>query len=231
MKEAQWNSSTDPGAMLRSLRARRQNRPSERKMRLYCCACCRRLGPLLRDRRFQKAIDVAERHADGQASEDELWAVAQTITNDVDLSSTPRKHEVRQAISGVLWLPQHVTSLKCEYAAAEVTRWAAQASQQAEEPARQAELLRCVVGNPFRASAALDPAVLQASGGAVSRLAETAYENRQLPAGTLDGKRLAELADALAAAGCDDAGLLGHLRGPGPHVRGCFVLDRLLQKE
>jgi len=38
------------------------------------------------------------------------------------------------------------------------------------------------------------------------------------------------LADALEEAGCTDADLLGHLRGPGPHVRGCWVLDLLLGK-
>ena len=35
-------------------------------------------------------------------------------------------------------------------------------------------------------------------------------------------------ADALEEAGVTDAGLLGHLRGPGPHVRGCHVLDLVL---
>jgi hypothetical protein len=41
-----------------------------------------------------------------------------------------------------------------------------------------------------------------------------------LPEGTLDPTRLAALADAIEDAGCTDADLLGHLRGPGPHVRG-----------
>jgi hypothetical protein len=35
------------------------------------------------------------------------------------------------------------------------------------------------------------------------------------------------LADALEEAGCDDAYLLSHLRGPGPHAKGCFVIDLL----
>jgi hypothetical protein len=38
------------------------------------------------------------------------------------------------------------------------------------------------------------------------------------------------LADALEGAGCDNPDLLGHLRGPGPHVRGCWALDLLLGK-
>jgi len=39
------------------------------------------------------------------------------------------------------------------------------------------------------------------------------------------------LADALEDAGCDNADILSHLRGPGPHVRGCWVMDAILGKE
>jgi hypothetical protein len=46
----------------------------------------------------------------------------------------------------------------------------------------------------------------------------------------LDTVRLAVLADALEEAGCADPDLLGHLRGPGPHVRGCWAVDLLLGK-
>jgi hypothetical protein len=37
--------------------------------------------------------------------------------------------------------------------------------------------------------------------------------------------RLTLLADALEDAGCADADTLGDLRGPGPHVRGCWAVD------
>ena len=39
------------------------------------------------------------------------------------------------------------------------------------------------------------------------------------------------LADALEDAGCADAALLEHCRGPAPHVRGCWVVDLILGKE
>jgi hypothetical protein len=91
----------------------------------------------------------------------------------------------------------------------------------------QAGFLRDIVGNPFRpvslAPAWLTPAVLN--------LARAAYYNRLLPSGLLDNTRLAVLADAIEEAGCDNQDILSHLRGPGPHVRGCFVLDLLLGKE
>jgi hypothetical protein len=43
--------------------------------------------------------------------------------------------------------------------------------------------------------------------------------------------RLPILADALEEAGCDNADVLDHLRGPGPHVRGCWALDLLVRNE
>jgi hypothetical protein len=58
----------------------------------------------------------------------------------------------------------------------------------------------------------------------VRRLAEATYENRRW-------EDLPVLADALEEAGCDDADILGHCRGPGPHTRGCWVIDCLLGRE
>jgi hypothetical protein len=74
----------------------------------------------------------------------------------------------------------------------------------------------------------LDPARLAWQGGAVRKLAEAVYEERERPSGHLDAARLAVLADMLEEAGCADADLLRHLRGPGPHVRGCWAIDTLL---
>ena len=42
--------------------------------------------------------------------------------------------------------------------------------------------------------------------------------------------RMPILADALQDAGCDNADILDHCRGSGPHVRGCWVVDMLLGK-
>jgi hypothetical protein len=39
------------------------------------------------------------------------------------------------------------------------------------------------------------------------------------------------LADALQDAGCNNDAILNHCRGPGPHVRGCWVVDLVLGKE
>jgi hypothetical protein len=51
-----------------------------------------------------------------------------------------------------------------------------------------------------------------------------------LPAGAFDPDRLAVLSDALEEAGCVAPEILGHLRDPGPHYRGCHIVDLLLGK-
>jgi hypothetical protein len=73
-----------------------------------------------------------------------------------------------------------------------------------------------------------DPAACPPPNALVLQLARTAYEERILPEGSLDPARLVVLADALKESGCTDHRLLDHLRGPGPHVRGCWAVDRVL---
>lgn len=80
-------------------------------------------------------------------------------------------------------------------------------------------MLRDIFGPlPFRMPASPDAARLTP---AVFAVAQTAYDDRLLPAGALKPFRLGDLAAALKAAGCVDTVLLNHLRCPGTHVRGC----------
>ena len=78
MTEAQWLSCTNPKAMLGAL----PRTTSSRKLRLFAVACCRRAWPLLRDARSRRAVDVAERHADGRASDAEV-SEAELAADDV----------------------------------------------------------------------------------------------------------------------------------------------------
>jgi hypothetical protein len=95
------------------------------------------------------------------------------------------------------------------------------------ESAAQAVLLREIVGNPFGSATVAPPAPTPL----IRSLAHAAYDERHLPAGTLDPERLAILADALEDAGCTEVAILDHLRDPGPHVRGCWVIDQLIGRE
>src|SRR5262249_49649846 len=94
----------------------------------------------------------------------------------------------------------------------------------------QAHLVRDLLGNPFQPVTA-DPAWLSWNDGAVVTLAQAASDERLLPTGHLDPARLGVLADALEDAGCSDEAILEHLRDPGPHVRGCWVVDLILGKD
>ena len=83
-----------------------------------------------------------------------------------------------------------------------------------------ARVFHDVFGNPFR------PVEFDArwrSADAVG-LARGIYDG-----GAFD--RLPLLADALMDAGCADDQVIGHCRGDGPHVRGCWVVDLVLGQQ
>jgi hypothetical protein len=82
-----------------------------------------------------------------------------------------------------------------------------------------ADILRDIFGNPFRPRT-LEPAWLTST---VRALAEGIYTARAFD-------RMPILADALEDAGCDSEDILNHCRGDGPHVRGCWVIDLVLNK-
>jgi hypothetical protein len=105
----------------------------------------------------------------------------------------------------------------------ERARSAEQAAVKAEL-ANHCQLLRDLFGDPFRPAPAVEPGWLSWFGGIVPRLAQEIYGE-----GRFD--RLPVLADALTEARCQDDTILGHLRGPGPHVRGCWAVDLLLARE
>jgi hypothetical protein len=111
-----------------------------------------------------------------------------------------------------------------------VIKYAEAEGVKARERERQCTLLRDLFGPLTFREVCIDPAWLVWNDCTVKKLAEAAYEHRSLPAGTLDQARLAVLADALEEAGCTDADILGHLRVPGPHVRGCHIVDAILGK-
>jgi hypothetical protein len=81
-------------------------------------------------------------------------------------------------------------------------------------------LLRDIFGNPFR-PAIINPTWLTWHDGLLVSMAQKMYDCREFLGMPI-------LADALEEAGCTDADILSHCREPGPHVRGCHVVDLLL---
>jgi hypothetical protein len=208
--------------MLEFLRA--SGKLTERKARLLSAACCRRIWTLLTDQRSRTAVEVIERVTDGELSK----AVLENAYVDaIDAYETVYYHSP----FGGDYCPAE--AVKCAASpgyggsvegAVMYAAWA----KKGEGPA-QASFLRDIFGNPFH-PVAISSAVLAWNDALVVRLARAAYEERHLPEGTLDNGRLAVLADALEEASCTDADILCHLRGPGPHVHGCWPVDLCLKK-
>jgi hypothetical protein len=211
MTEAEWDTSADPAALLEFLR----DKAGERKLRLFACACCRRIWDLLSPDPGRPAVETAERWADGQATEQEVWDARRRSFGFADQGTFPRYADA----FGVTVLMDRAWD-----AAAQAAKWAVRYREEACEQAKvaQGRLLHCVFGNPYR-SVAICPSWLEWNGGCAFELARDIYDTRAFD-------RLPRLADAVEEAGCADAAILQHCREPGEHVRGCWVVDLLLGK-
>jgi hypothetical protein len=222
MTEAEWLACDDPQKMLDFLRGK----ASDRKLRLFACACCRRIWHLLVHDRSRNGIEVAEKYADGVAKDEELDAA------DDEVSASTNSGPAAQAVYHACFAPYHNSYYVYRHAFGAATKASAalasnegtQGNGQHSERAAQVELLNDIFGNLFRPITS-DPAWQTPT---VTSLAAAAYEERSLPSGELEPARLAVLADALEEAGCREQSILDHLRSPGPHVRGCWTLDLIL---
>lgn len=232
-----WETTTDIMKMLSALFStngwRTQNcmRPTERQLRLFMVASARLCWEMrLLDRNWgPRIIDVAERAADGLASADEIQTVSQHAGDITCWLLLPYGHTIEnctQRFVHELWrriIPG------------------------------MARTLREILGNPFRPALVGwgqwvwlndDGNVVPRGGKAapwlcwpgpipalITRLAQGIYDSA-------DWADVPVLADAVEDAGLDArktksgwrSPLLEHLRSPGPHVRGCWGVDLILEK-
>jgi hypothetical protein len=217
MTEAKWLTCIDPQPMLDFL----QGSASDRKLRLFAVACCRRIWPLLTEDRCRTAVEVAERYADHQADRRELTAARRAVVrvmNGLTQAIGPkflRSAAVQQVVAERIDRHNRVGEM-----AAMIAQSVGGQRKMQDEAAAQCAILRDMVGNPFR-PVPVSPNWLTTN---VIALGQGIYDERAFD-------RMPILADALEEAGCTDASILEHCRSGREHVRGCWVVDLVLGKE
>lgn len=231
MTEADWLACLDPQPMLEFLRGK----ASDRKLRLFACACCRRIWPLLTDPRSREAVEVAERFAEGTAraadlsavyssSYDAFYAADAEVARFLDAGEPNRisaAHRIAVHAAWSAWRTTHAAATATVFFDIRISGWpaASQAAQLAgwtapEQPA-QAGLLRHLMGNPFQ------PGPVAAGWPAtVVQLA------RNLDRGQ---NRAFALHDALLDSG--ESELAAHFSSEEGHPKGCWALDLVLGKQ
>jgi hypothetical protein len=220
MTEAEWLTVPEPRALLWSLRPGW----TDRKLRLFGCACVRRVWSLL-DAKARAAVELAERYADRLVTDTALLSAREELALEVNGPvgrDLPRPMAARAAAC-LLYTNDEAYDERAAYdwlveeGAADFSADAIE--DRAGERAVQAMLIRDIFGNPFRQrpvdSIRMPPAVLS--------LARSIYDDQ-----TFD--RMPELADAIEGVGLEDVDVLAHCRELGPHVRGCWVIDLILGK-
>jgi hypothetical protein len=270
MTEQEWRDCADPAPMLDFLRgpAREQkwgpfglsatfprDTASERKFRLFACACCCQIGDAIRDDRSRAAVFTAERFADGSATREELDAARTAAWQVVhELQGVPIRGNSRaqNAARAIAYAAAHPSTRYARDAAANAAYAAPSAARDADyEAYRDATNAGSEVSNAAgealmasaeEAAIAFAPAqvvLLRDIFGDPFRRSSVeptwlAWEDGtvvRLARGIYDERafnRLPLLADALLDAGCDDEIILDHCRSGGPHVRGCWVVDLIL---
>ncbi len=253
MTEAGWLRCTKIQSMLDFL----GDKATKRKVRLFAVACCRRLWTRLTDERSRRLIEVAERYADGAASEDELQeAVSAAVLAEraAEAAHRPtvwpavgeRRAEARSA---------YVLSLAAWNAAGAVVRLAEDvpdvvaafaldgaADVIPEEPPGSPGWLATYKTARSRERKAQKALLNDIFGNPFRPMSAFDPAWRAWNDGTVPKlaqaiyedrafDRLPILADALEEASCTDQEILGHCRSGGEHVRGCWVVDLIIGKE
>ncbi|WP_232056230.1 hypothetical protein [Tuwongella immobilis] len=139
MNEAEWTICADSESMLGAI----FNTISERQLRQFACACCRRIIHMIVDTRGRNAIEAAEKFADGMIGDQELADAREAARIAyIERSQTKDDHASAAAyycaVQGKSMLP------------AAINRVLASLDLQDQEKAAQADLLRKLIENPFQ---------------------------------------------------------------------------------
>ena len=224
MDEAEWLACENPETLLGMLL--RSYEIDERKLRLFGCACCRRVWHLALSRRSLEAVDTVERYWDRLPGGERLpaaWRAASAAYREAPKGNKPAAREFARAAYLMARTGQgmayHWMSQAAQHCAEAAVHVGNDLGTWGRERAAQADLLRDLL-NPFVPAATVEAARRAAKDGTVARIVADIHH-------TGDFVSVPVLADALEEAGCEDRTLLEHCRG-GSHVRGCWAVDLLL---
>jgi hypothetical protein len=249
--EAEWLTFTEVDAALREF----LGNASERKRRLFACACCRRIWHALTDPRCREAVEVAERYADGLAPDDEVRQAALAVATARGWNAERREYDPWQS---AFFAPETVQyALRLRVRDGRPYDWSdAGIAADKASIAAYYDVLRRRGENINREipDAEIDweeeQVIRKGEAEAQSRIlrdllgnpfrpvaADAAWLGRNgravvgIAQTVYDDRRfdlLPILADALEDAGCCETEVLGHCREPGEHMRGCWVVDLAL---
>jgi hypothetical protein len=213
MNEFYWQNADSAQSLVEYLR----RRGSIRKRMLLACALCRSVAGLLDDARCLQTLAILEEQAD--LGPDNAAIAGARALAEAAWKDQKKKGAEEKTVVACYAVRCAVERARLNHACMHVEH-AAGTNENAQRG--RVALVHCIFGNPFRKSrknlAWLTPPVVA--------LAHASYDHRAMPNGELGRELLAALADALEKAVASDE-LLSHLRGSGPHVRGCHVLDLL----
>jgi hypothetical protein len=199
-----------------------------RKFRLCAVAFCRSILHVLETHgpEVERIVAVAERFADGLATEEEL----QTTYYDINPFDYENAEAIdtceRDAHTAALHTVRLTTDVVVNPGARRLQylrREKANRRAKVTHSAMLCDLIRDIFGPLLFRSVERDPHWLSWNDATIPKLAQAIYEERAFD-------RMPILADALEEAGCTNQDILTHCRSGDEHVRGCWVVDLVLGK-
>ncbi|WP_239465535.1 hypothetical protein [Gemmata sp. SH-PL17] len=194
---------------------------------MFAVACAERTKAFMPEACTLRGLELAEQLAEGVASESEYDTYrSESRTASPPKTPGPESWAWNLPYSVMLVVLPYRPNISPPKKAIEVCKLCAtvlgggdDSDRGTQEFGTQADLLRDIFGNPFRA-VSFAPSWRT---GTMVALASQMYSSRDFSAMPI-------LADALQDAGCDDENILNHCRGGETHVRGCWVVDLILSR-
>lgn len=212
--EEAWRNSEDPNLMFGTME--RLGLANNRKARLFGCACYGVFLNSIESPSLKRLIRLAEKRADRKINQSTLLQKVAALRHRIVYMGVDQifreeiPHLVERTVSPSQFV-RHISTISLPEQSDDLSS--------VNIHVIQANFVRCIFGNPFR------PVTFSPiwNTSTVLALADAIYEDRAWD-------RMPILADAIEEAGCEEVAILDHCRGPGPHARGCSVVDGVLGK-